>query len=99
MCTGIEIAAILGVALAAGTSAYSLSKGTPSPPPLPPPPPAPPPVPPPLAAPPPPAIAAPELAVADEATRLRRRRGLSSTILTSPLGIASLPSGSDKLGA
>ena len=95
MPTVTAIAAVAGVALAAGTTAYSLSQGTPSPPPPPPPVPAPPP---PVAAPPPPALDAGDIGGARERVQTRRRRGVASTILTSPLGIAGLPD-QTRLGA
>lgn len=97
MCTGLEIAAIAGVVLSAAGTAYTAATapGAPSPPPAPPPTPAPPP---PAAAPPPPALDAGDVGGARERVQTRRRRGVASTILTSPLGIAGLPD-TTRLGA
>ncbi len=95
MCTGAEIAVIAGVVLSTAATAYSASQaGNVPAPPTPPPPPAPPP---PAAVPPPPALTAGDVGAARERVQTRRRRGVSSTILTSPLGIAGLPDAT-KLG-
>jgi len=86
MCMGPEIATIVGVALAAGTTAYSLSQGTPSLPTVNPPqnPPAPPPPPAPAA--PPPTTADTGTVLADDRKARARRFGVQETLLTSPLG-------------
>lgn len=88
------IAAVAGALAAVGGTAYSIASRPKTPDvPVPPPTPVPPP---PTPAPPPPTPAQAETGVADEAAKLRRKRGLAATVLTSPLGIATA---SDKLGA
>lgn len=86
MCTGLEIAAIAGLALSVAGTAYQATQGAPDlpevKPPLPPPapPPTPQPVPPPLT----------ETQVGEGVARERRRRqqrfGVQQTLLSSPLG-------------
>jgi hypothetical protein len=81
-------AAIAGVLIAAGGTAYSIKNapGAPSAPPPTPPAPAPPPPPP---VPPAPTMTEMDTGVSDARARLKRQRGIASTIYTSPLGIAS----------
>lgn len=83
---GPWIAAVAGLALSAGTAIAASSASTPAVPKAPPAPPAPPPPPP---VPPPPSEAQIGTAVGDERSRLRRQRGIASTVLTTPLGIGS----------
>jgi len=81
-------AAIAGILIAAGGTAYSI-KNAPKAPDLPPPvPPAPAP-PPPSPVPPAPTVMEAETGISDTRARLKRQRGIASTIYTSPLGIAS----------
>ena len=87
---GFEVLALLAATAATATTAYSLANA-PGSPPTPPPPPPPPVPPPPEAVPPPPAATVLDTSVAAERTRQRRARGVASTVLTSPLGIASVP--------
>lgn len=90
--SGLELAALAGLAIAAAGTAYSIASA-PGAPAVPKPPPAPPAPPPPPPVPPPPSEAQIGTAVGDERSRLRRQRGITSTILTTPLGVAGQSTG------
>lgn len=81
-----EAAIIASAALSAGSTAYSLSKGSGSPPPITPPPPPPPAPPPPAVAPPPPTETDAEAPVAAAKKRRQTAFGVDQTLLVSPLG-------------
>ena len=88
MCSGLEIAAIVGLVGSLASTGVALSKGGPDLPPVQPPakPPAPPAVPPPPPVPPPPSETEAGEAVATERRKRQARFGVQQTILTSPLG-------------
>jgi hypothetical protein len=87
-CTGLEVAAIVGVAVSAATTTATLAKGTPSPPPVPEAPASPPQAPPPPSLPPAPSDATTGDVALATRQRARRAIGQDRTILTTPLGVA-----------
>lgn len=91
MCTGFEIAAIVGAAAGLAQTGHSLAKGGPKMPALPKAAPAPPPPPPPAVAPP----AALDTGAAEAVSKDKRKRqaryGIADTILSGPLGGSSAP--------
>lgn len=88
MCSGLEIAAIVGLVGSLASTGVALSKGGPDLPKVQPPvkPPAPPALAPPPPLPPPPSETEAGEAVASERRKRQARFGISQTILTSPLG-------------
>lgn len=86
MCTGLEIAAIVGVAASVATTSYTLAQGSPALPPVvtPKPPPPPPAVPPPP--PKPPTDTQAGEGIAEDRRKRAGRFGIADTLLTSPLG-------------
>jgi hypothetical protein len=86
--SGPLIASIATLALAGAGTGYAIANAPKAPAPPPPaPPPPPPPVPPPV--PPAPTETLLDTGVSDARARLKRQRGVASTIFTSPLGISA----------
>lgn len=86
MCTGVEIAALVAAAATVGTTAYTVSQGSPALPEVKPPLPPPAAPPPPAALPPPPSETEAGEGIAKERRKRALRYGVEQTLLTSPLG-------------